>query len=182
MVSFDVASRRIYFCGYVTPKAAAAVQVAIDEMVLDGDGPIQITIASKGGSVLGGDQMYDAIRTAPVKVVGRVFGPCWSAAVMPFLACDVREVGRYASVMIHDGTVDMPTLGVREAENDIKFWNQARRNYYTRIAERTGLPLAAVEKASRFATYYSAEEAVKNGFASTIVREKSPPRQSRRRG
>lgn len=56
---------------------------------------------SGGGSVVAGMLMYDTIAALTCKTHAKVIGMCASAATYPALACDIVEMSKNATMMIH---------------------------------------------------------------------------------
>lgn len=136
----------------------------------DSEAEITIYINSPGGDVLSGLPVYDYIRQmkAPVKTV--CIGIAASMASILFLAGDKREMLEHSEIMIHDpsmmsGDYEKPL----ELRTRLDKLMEKRKILAEIIAERTGMSIDEVYKATETDSYYNAEKALKCGIATRII-------------
>ncbi len=68
---------------------------------------ITLHISSRGGSVYDAFTMYDLLTQSGKTVTTIIEGICASAATIPFLAGDIRQMTQFSELMIHN-----PWMGV----------------------------------------------------------------------
>lgn len=136
----------------------------------DPEAEITIYINSPGGDVLSGLPVYDYIRQmkAPVKTV--CIGIAASMGSILFLAGDKREMLEHSEIMIHD-----PSMMSGEYEKPLELRTRLDKLMEKRkilaeiIAERTGMSIDEVYKATETDSYYNAKKALKCGIATRII-------------
>lgn len=137
---------------------------------------ITIYINSPGGSVQDGLAVYDTIMLldSPVRTV--CLGMCASMGAILFLAGETREMMEHGKIMIHDPAFgrghDMGGKKPHEIQVELDDLNRCRESLAKIISNRTGRPMKEVLKATEKDSYYTAEEAVKFGLATGVIREK----------
>lgn len=169
-VRVDLARRVIYLCGEVEPKMAVRAIAALERLDAQ-EGDIHIVINSEGGTEQDGYAMFDAITMCRNKVVATGYGGVMSIMAAVFQAADERRLAPNASFMVHNGTIPgedkMQQNAVLDLAEQIRKDNQ---RYYAILAKRSGQPLEAVEALCREETYFTAEEAVQEGFADCVLK------------
>ena len=138
-----------------------------------GDDPIRIFIDSPGGDADAGYAVFDMIRFVkpPVWTIG--MGLVASAAAIIQLASPrERRVGLPNShYLIHQ-----PLSGIRGVATDIEIHarelDKLRAKINSLIAEETGLPPDQVEKDTDRDYWMNAEEAVKYGLISRVIKNR----------
>jgi ATP-dependent Clp protease protease subunit len=165
-------SRFVLLFGEVTDALALATCRRLLALSEDSEAPIRILISSPGGHVESGDAIHDVIRfiRAPVTTIGT--GWVASAGTHIFLAPpkEMRFCLPNTRFMIHQ-----PAGGAGGQASDIAI--QAREILKTRerlakvIAEQTGQPLATIVSDMERDFWMSAEEAIRYGIVSKIVKE-----------
>ena len=181
--AFDIYSRLlkervIFLVGEVTEQSANLVVAQL--LFLESDNPdkdIALYINSPGGSVYAGMAIYDTMQFITPSVSTLCTG--FAASMGSFLLAAGAPGKRYAlpnaRIMIHQ-----PHGGSQGVAADIEI--QAREILYLRhrlnslLAERTGQPLARIEKDSDRDNFMSAGQAAEYGLIDRVleVREGRP--------
>lgn len=147
-------------------------EFATELLYIDGLGKkrIQVWINSEGGLVKDGYSIISAILNTKTKVDTLVVGIAYSIAGVIALMGRKVEAMDYASLMFHnpynsDGTED-------------KGLETIRQSLITAVSSRRGIPAEQVEKIMQATTFYTAENAVKDGIIDAIrtSNEKNQPR------
>lgn len=139
----------------------------------DSHSEVTIYINSPGGEVLSGLAIYDIISMmkAPVRTV--CIGTAASMGAILFLAGQKREMLPHAQLMIHDPSYSHNDIGGRkphEIRNELDKLNEVREALAGIISEKTGKSLKEIYNLTANDTYFSAQEAVKFGLATGIVK------------
>lgn len=172
----DMANRAVYLIGEINQMSAYRFISAFKTLDRD-PGPITIHLLSEGGNVESGFAIYDTIRTANNPTMIEVMGMAASAAVPILLACTIRWLNPEAKIMIHemsyeiDGTVGSTIVSALAKEADL-----VNKRYREIIAGRTGKSMKDVERWCKEETTFSAEEAIKLGFADKLVEVREFPK------
>jgi ATP-dependent Clp protease protease subunit len=174
--AYDIYSRLlkervVFLVGEVTEQSANLIVAQL--LVLESDDPgkdIALYINSPGGSVYAGMAVYDTMQFIQPDVSTLCTG--FAASMGSFLLAAGAPGKRYAlpnaRIMIHQ-----PHGGSQGVAADIEI--QAREVLYQRhrlntlLAERTGRPLAQVEKDSDRDNYMSAAQAVDYGIVDRVL-------------
>lgn len=129
---------------------------------------IHLRIDSPGGDVFGARAMMTAIAQHPAKVIAHVDGLAASAATGICAACDEVEITQGAGFMIHNAWTiaignksDMTKTGELLGKIDADLTND--------YARRTGKDESEVVAWMDAETWFTADEAVANGFADRKV-------------
>ena len=87
-----------------------AKQVVKNIRLLDfvSDEDITVLLATEGGDVSWGMQIYDALKECVSKVVIQIVGPCWSMGSIIAQAGDHIKISQNATMMIHMGQQNYP--------------------------------------------------------------------------
>jgi len=141
------------------------------------DKDIHVLLATEGGDVHWGMQIFDAIKECNSKVTIHAVGPCWSMGAIILQAADHRRISSSATVMIHIGTAEYPkdhVLNINQwvAEhkrvdtegNDILYKKMKEKNpKFTKVQ---------LNKLLVFDTIYTADKAVEMGLANEVAEHK----------
>lgn len=135
---------------------------------------ITLYINSPGGEVTSGLALFDFISTmkAPVKTV--CIGTAASMAAIIFLAGSKRLMYPHTRIMIHDPSYSNNDISGRkphEIQRELDVLNEAKNVLVEIIADKTGKRIKDIEKLTANDTFYSAEEAVKFGLATGVLKE-----------
>lgn len=136
---------------------------------------ITIYIDSPGGDVTAGLSLYDYIRmvsaSKPVKTI--CLGMCASMGAILFLAADDRRKTSHGQIMIHDpafgGPHDIGGKKPGEVQIELDNLNKCRESLGKIISERTGKTIQEVYKLTEHDTFFTAEEAVENNIATSVI-------------
>lgn len=134
---------------------------------LDAD-VIHLHINSPGGDVFEARAIATAIRAHPAKVVAHIDGLAASAASFIALAADEVEIAPGAFVMIHNGwtlAIGDKSVMTETANLLAKFDENLSQEY----ANETGQDLEQIKAWQDAETWFTAEEAIANGFADRLM-------------
>lgn len=129
---------------------------------------IHLRINSPGGDVFAGRVMMTAIAQHSAKVIAHVDGLAASAASGICMACDEVEISQGAQIMIHEGwTVTIGNKRDHAKMGDLlqKIDSGLANDY----ARRSGKDTAEISAMLEAETWFTADEAVSNGFADRAV-------------
>jgi ATP-dependent Clp protease protease subunit len=129
---------------------------------------IHLRINSPGGSVFGARAMEQAIREHSSKIIAHVDGYAASAASFLMLPADEIEISPGGMVMIHKAWA----LAYGNADDMIDMAALLEKIDGTLVASymnRTGQDAAQIAEWMAAETWFTAEEAVENGFADRIA-------------
>ena len=140
---------------------------------------IHVIIDSPGGSVFEGSSLYSELRAraedgATITTEGRSLVA--SAAVLPFLAGDERELVDGTMVMVHNPWAFFFAIGDAQVIEDesskmLSALKAITKNYADIVSARTGRPLASVRSEMDKETWYSLEEAKTAGYIEALATE-----------
>ena len=169
-------NREIFFTNEVTAQSCSNL---LTELIylnrIEPDKTITLYLNSLGGSVIDGLAVYDVIRPldAPVKTV--CVGTCASMGAILFLAGTEREIIEHGRIMIHDPSFgmqhDISGKKPHQIQLELDELNKWRESLAKIISERTERPLEEIYEATANDTYFNAEEAVKFGLATHIIKK-----------
>lgn len=161
-----IPSQRIILSGEVGQEMLETLMtglILIEHKHKDKTAPI-IELSSDGGCWYAGIGIYDQIRSRSYPVTVRVSGMAMSMGSIILQAGDKRLLGRYATVMCHDGQ----DVAVGTPEN-VTQWAKHGQNIcnamYGIYAERSGKTVAFWKKRCKKDFILSADEAIKLGLA-----------------
>ncbi len=146
----------------------------VHEFLLQLTGKGTLFINSQGGDEMAGFAIYDLLRTYvkggyEIDCVG--LGQVQSAAILPFLACDVRKTSEHCAFAIHHGTYDLsdpePQREIPKIAEEIVRLDEA---YMKVISNRTGLKLGKVRRLTADGFYFDPDTALRLGFATGRLR------------
>lgn len=131
-------------------------------------GTIHLRIDSPGGDVFAARAMMTAIAQHPAKVIAHVDGLAASAATGICTACDEVEITQGAGFMIHNAwSVAIGNKSDMHKTGDLleKIDGDLANDYVRRTGKNTGEITAWMDEE----TWFTADEAVANGFADRKV-------------
>lgn len=134
--------------------------------------PATIVIASPGGSVTAGLQMYDMMQGYPYELKTVATGLAASMASLLF-TCAPKE-NRYmlphARIMIHEVLVQQaPGGSASDMEEFAKSLVKSKEAMNELLAKHTGQEIKRINKDTRHDKYFTAKEAIEYGLADKIV-------------
>lgn len=159
---YDVIVSDDYFGG------VSAINLAKELAALRDKGTIHLRVNSPGGDVFAGRAMEQAIREHPSNIVAHIDGYAASAASYVALAADEVRIAPGGMYMIHKAW----TLGWGNSEDLLKtagLLEQIDESLVKTYAKATGQDADQLREWMRAETWFSAEDAVKYGFADSIA-------------
>lgn len=165
----------IFLVDEITPKSANNLIQKL--MYLDSKdlGEITLYINSPGGEVISGLAIYDYIKImkSPVRTV--CIGDAASMGAIIFLAGEKREMLPHTRILIHDpsyGHLDISGKKPHEIQRGVDSLNKVRGTLAEIIAEKTGKDINAIYKITAEDNYFTADEAIDFGIATSIFKGK----------
>lgn len=149
--------------------------IAAEQFVKDLNGitasVIHLRINSPGGDVFDARAMAGAIAAHNAKVIAHIDGLAASAATYIATAADEVEISQGAFFMIHNAwTLAMGNKGeLRDVADLLEKVDDSLANDYVR---KTGKPRDEIVAWMDAETWFTADEAVENGFADRVVEAK----------
>ena len=139
----------------------------IDELKSLGDvETINLRIASGGGSIVEGNTIFNALKRHSAKVVTHVDSLAASMASVIAMAGDEIHMAANALLMIHNPWT-MSMGGAEQLRKDADLLDKMESNIRTSYG-RSNLSAEELDAAMEEETYYTAEEALENGFIDVI--------------
>lgn len=133
---------------------------------------ISVTINSPGGSAWDGIGIYNLLKQHKGSVNVRVVGLAASAASIIAMAGDEIEMDEGAFIMIHNAsTIAFGTS--KEMDEMSAFLTKLDGELADIYAARTGGDAATIKEQMDDETWLTAEEAVADGFATSVIKAKS---------
>lgn len=127
---------------------------------------IEVRINSPGGSVFEGIAIHNMLVSHPAKIETHNDGLAASIASVIFLAGEDRHIAENAMVMIHN-----PTMGLRGTADDFRHYagvlDKVKDSILATYVSTTSMSKEDLAEAMNSDTYYTAAEALANGFATT---------------
>lgn len=159
---YDVIGEDMWTGGGFTAKRMNAALRSI------GAKDITVKINSPGGSVFEGFAIYNELRQHKAKVTVEVMGIAASAAAYIAMAGDDIRMGLGSFIMVHNawGMVIGNRNDLAESITTLEQIDNAQIDIFE---ARTGLARAKIEAFMDAETFLSANEAVKNGFADSVM-------------
>jgi len=159
----------------IGPAEFGMIDAATVSRAISGVGSIDtidVRINSPGGNVFEGIAIHNILKSHPAKVAVRVDGVAASSASLIAMCGDTIQVPRNALVMIHD-----PYCRAEGTRADllkaIAMLDTAHASIVSTYAGRTGKSAAVIRAWMASETWMNGDEAVRNGFATTIGPELS---------
>lgn len=144
----------------------------------EGNKPITVFINTPGGSEFEGLAIYDALKSCKSHVTGIVYSKAWSMGSYILQACDERIMAPSSSIMIHEGTLDLPP---NEHPRIVKAWF---KHYFDVIEPRLDnillerirekqpdFQLKKLKEYLKFDTIFTPEQSIELGLADKILDE-----------
>lgn len=134
---------------------------------------VLVTIDSPGGYVSDATQIFNSLRGHGALVRSVALARCFSAAVLPYLAGDVRSCGPATRFLLHAASItpgkDIARRGTRaEYAALVDRLAAADREVVSILLDRTGAPLAEISREMATEAEMSAGDAVRLGVAHEI--------------
>jgi len=135
---------------------------------------LTVRINSIGGSVQDGTAIYNLLQRHKAKVIVEIEGAALSAASVVAMAGDEIRMLANAMMMMHGawGMTEGNAVAHERAAKALAKMTEASAEVY---AARTETPKEEVVQMLEEETWFTAEEALKKGFCTSILPAKSPP-------
>lgn len=164
-----LSKRKIELIGEVNDTSVNNIISQMLHLNEESNEEIVLYINSGGGSVNSGLALYDVMQAikSPIKTV--CIGMAASMAALLFIAGDKREILKHSEVMIHDPLISQisgSALSVKARSDRLM---QIRDITAEIIAKHSNKSLDEIYKYTASDTYFTAEEAIKAGFADDIL-------------
>lgn len=128
---------------------------------------LRVHFNSPGGVVTEGMAIYNALRAHSAKKIGIVEGLAASIASVILMGCDEIKIAKGAFIMIHNPHVVLQG-GADDLRKGAEDLDKMRGEILDAYEARTGIERGKLEKLVDEETYFTAEEAVKEGIADSI--------------
>ena len=131
-------------------------------------GPITVLICSNGGSQSAGTAIYSLLRASSKHITTIAIADVCSMALLVFQAGDKRVMSEGASLLLHDGTIELSDRLL----NAKSYIDESMRHhlwYNKQVAERSGIDIKVVTQLSREETYFTPVEALERGLTDAIA-------------
>jgi ATP-dependent Clp protease protease subunit len=159
-------SPTIYFFGEINDKSSKEFMQEL-AMADSMNSMITVIINSGGGDVDAAIACYDSIKSTRNTVLTVGSGLVASAAILPFLAGDVRLMQMNCRMFFHEvraGQEGKDGFTSREMTKLTKETEAVESVYYRIVSECSDLKVSTVEALCQKETYVDIEEALKHGF------------------
>lgn len=128
---------------------------------------ICVRINSRGGSVFDAIAIHSALTRHPAHIICEIDGCCLSAASAVAMGCDEIKMAASGLMMLHD-----PSGFCAGSQSDMdktaEALAMAKESLITIYATRTGLSRDRIGQMMSAETWFTAEEAVAQGFADSV--------------
>jgi ATP-dependent protease ClpP protease subunit len=128
---------------------------------------IHLRINSPGGSVFDAEAMRTAVKQHKAKVIAHVDGYAASAATLVAIAAKEVEISAGAMFMIHDAWGALAG-GSKDMRDYADMLEKANESLVTSYVKKTGQAESQVRSWMEAETWFTAAEALKNGFVDRI--------------
>ena len=133
----------------------------------------EIIIYSTGGDLDCALAMFDLIQAYPYKITTTVIGKCFSAAIIPFIAGDIRKMYKHSCVLIHEpyaSFVEEKRYTLKDVSFEEKRLILNNENLINLFEERTSLSRKAIEEFyAQGQVILTAEDCLKYNIATQII-------------
>jgi ATP-dependent Clp protease protease subunit len=149
-------------------EGVTAKQFADDLKALGAVKKIDLRINSEGGSVFDGKAIYSLLNEHKAKIVTHVDGLAASAASFIAMAGDEINMAEGAFMMIHNAWM-LAAGDAREFRKQADMLDTVNGTLVDVYAARTGMDAKKIQTMMNDETWMTAQEAIKNGFATNMV-------------
>jgi ATP-dependent protease ClpP protease subunit len=148
-----------------------ASQVA-EALAENGDGDVSVRLNSGGGIATDGMAIFSLLKAHPGKINIEIDGIAASAASLIAMAGDTRVMRQGAMMMIHDPATI--TVGNSDMHEKVRAALDKLANNYAGVYGRaSGKSAEAARAIMKAESWYTADEAVKEGFATALIEDKA---------
>lgn len=154
----------VHIAGPITEHSAAYLNEQL--YAIGNAAPVRVIIDSDGGQVAAAVKLYDTLRGRQAPVRARI-NKAHSAAMIPAMAADYREIRADATMLLH-----APALSNSRClyTIDAMLLNDTRFEICRLIADATGLEITGLQKLMSTGAMLSAARCVALGLADEIIR------------
>ena len=169
VVSSDDDAEVYQFFGYSTVTPADVSDALKDAAGSD----VKVEVNSPGGDVFAGSEIFTALKAYQGNVTVNIVGLAASAASIIAMAGDTVNISPTAQLMIHrastvsDGNSDV-------LASDLAGLNSTDQAIVNVYQQKTGMDSQDIYRMMSQETWINAQDAVKQGFADSIMFEKQP--------
>lgn len=145
---------------------AKGVKSQLDSM----SGDVLVRINSLGGDVFDGFAIHNLLKQYPGEITVKIDGVAASAASIIAMAGDQVEIADNAMIMIHNPW----TFAVGDADTMLKsaeLLEKVKGSIITSYEAKTGIDSETLAAAMDAETWYTAPEAIEQGFADSVLDE-----------
>jgi ATP-dependent Clp protease protease subunit len=162
-------SRILFLVGEIDAEVARKFLIGL-HLLDKGKGDITIVLCSDGGFEAEGYAMFSAIRACKNRTIIKVYGECMSTAAIILQAATVRLMDRYATLMLHHGSIDeVQGDHARNIERLGSELQRMRMQFLDVLAKRSGLKKSYWSRKLEFDCYLSADQAKKVNLIDKII-------------
>jgi len=157
---------------------AITVNVLIDSMLkrttIDVQEPANFYISSTGGDLDSAIRLYDFIMASDVRLTTVGYGQIDSAALILFLAGEIRKIEKNCRVRLHLPIYNGPQSQVLSVHLEtVSLFQKLDSRYYEIISKKLHKPFGQIQKIFTKGKILNSREAVDFGIATEII-EKIP--------
>lgn len=168
--------RDIYFFGGVFSISAMQIIHNIHLLEKQSSKPIRVFINSEGGNISDGFAIYDVMTQSKCKITTIGMGSIESMATIIFLAGQERYCYPNCRFMYHQGIqeyMEGEAKNTSSSKREVAESDMLDNLCNSIVAEKTKFTASEIDKLIQPGNFYfGAEEAIKNGFAHKIIKEK----------
>lgn len=163
--------RVIYLDSKITEDEADRIIKSIRRLnTQDESKEIILYINSKGGIIIDGMHIYDAIKDSKAPVTCVIEDKAISMAVIVLQACKTRKAHKNSRILIHNIRIGNAWHKLEEnLEEELETVRYIQKNLDRLIVERSGLPVEKVRDLSRDETVLLADEAKELGLIDEVI-------------
>lgn len=110
---------RVVYVGKLSPDNVEEITNNLLRLAFENRNDIRLLIDSVGGSVTSSLNLFEVIRSLPLKIIGVVAGRCNSMAIPLLQACHSRLATRFSSFFTHHVTHGHFKYNAGETEEDV---------------------------------------------------------------
>jgi ATP-dependent protease ClpP protease subunit len=142
--------RRIDLIGPLHAEAAAAIISELSNQSLrarDHNDPVLLQISTEGGHYRQGVRLYEALRMAPVPVIGLAVGQAHSTGLLVLQGCDLRIATAHTRFLVHHPFVIFKAhVSLKRSLQD---WEEELRRIYREANQNTNEVLDIITRRDR---------------------------------
>ncbi|PKL25029.1 MAG: hypothetical protein CVV47_07025 [Spirochaetae bacterium HGW-Spirochaetae-3] len=146
------------------------VQFAEDFNKIKNRSSIKLYLNSVGGSVFDGLGIYNLLSSVHDRLTVEVMGLAASISSVIFLAGDIRIMDEGTFLMVHLPSVST-SGGSDDLRKDADTLDKIKEEIVNIYVNRTGMAQDTITKLMEAETWFTADEAVKNGFATVTNKQ-----------